>query len=89
VANAIVNSRAPKFVTDSGYAIGNVAKIIEVCKSASSAKVVVVHDPARKNPSHSLIRRLPHNDDVVMLKLAEDVFTRRFLHASLVRSSDS
>lgn len=58
-----------------GYGIGLVSKIKNMCHSSGFSKVRIIHDPARGNPSHTSIIRLPMNDSDLMGLLASDAFT--------------
>jgi hypothetical protein len=57
----------------SAFGIGNVARIKEVCR-ARGASVRIVYEPQDKNKSHSGIRRLPRDDDILLDTLAADAF---------------
>jgi hypothetical protein len=66
----------------SRYAIGNVAKIKEVC-SANNARVRITHEPEEKNPGHSGIRRFPRDDLTLLAALADDAFTDMVENAAI------
>jgi hypothetical protein len=57
----------------SAFGVGNVAKIKEVCR-ARGASVRIVYEPTDDNPSHSGIRRLPRDDEILLDSLAADAF---------------
>jgi len=57
----------------SGYGVGNVGQIKEVCESYG-ARVRIVYEPEADNLSHSEIRRLPRDDLSLLDALAAQAF---------------
>lgn len=66
----------------SAFALGNVGKIKRTC-AESGAQVRIVYDGNENNKSHSVIRRLPKDDDDLLDALAADAFTDLVHNASI------
>jgi hypothetical protein len=68
--------------TKSGFGVGNVGKIKEVCRSRGTS-VRIVYEPRDNNQSHSGIRRLPREDTILVDALAADAFAE-LIHNSAI-----
>jgi len=59
----------------SAFATGNVKKLRDTCAEKGYSKVLVILDEDEDNKSHSLIIRLPQDDQTLFESLATDVFS--------------
>ena len=65
--------RSMRVEAKSGYGVGNVGQIKEICDSYG-ARVRIVYDPEADNLAHSEIRRLPRDDLGLLDALAAQAF---------------
>jgi len=66
----------------SAFGIGNVARIKQLCRTRG-ANVRIVYEPEDNNQSHSGIRRLPRDDDMLLDALAADSFLELIHNTSI------
>jgi hypothetical protein len=59
----------------SGFAIGNVGRVKEVCLADDKKyKIRVIHEPEDDNVAHTALRRWPRDNDLLLELLAEDAW---------------
>jgi hypothetical protein len=66
----------------SAFAIGQVAKVKEICQAAGS-RVRVVHEPEGDNPGHSAIRQMARDNQGLLDALAADAFAEKMNNADV------
>lgn len=70
---------APK----SGFAIGNIGKISDVCEGKTKTKIRVLHEPTDDNKAHVAVRRFPADNMDLFELLASDAWSEVVLNSSI------
>jgi len=71
----------------SAFGVGQVGKIKQVC-NANGAAVRISYDPESDNLSHSVIRRLPRDDQGLLDALASEAFSELIGNGSVEQATD-
>lgn len=66
----------------SGFAIGNVAAILDAC-NAREHRIRIIHWPEDDNKAHADIRQLPRDDTVLLEQFAATTWSELILNASI------
>ena len=86
VAAAIRAIRASevKVTTRSGFAIGNVGRVKDVCLAdRENYKVRIIHEPENDNKAHTALRGWPRDNDPLLDLIAEDAWSETVLNKDI------
>jgi len=73
-----------KVTTRSGFAVGNVGRVKEVCLADKEKhKVRVIHEPEPDNKTHTALRGWPRNNDPLLELIAEDSWSEVVLNQNV------
>jgi hypothetical protein len=86
ICSAVNAIRASKIEvkTKSGFAIGNVGAIKEVCRNdPNKHRIRIIHEKEADNDAHSALRGWPKDNEPLLDLLAEDVWGEYVLNADV------
>ncbi len=80
-ANAIRESMTVR--TKSAFAHGNVGEIKQCCKTVGGNKIRIVHEPETDNPAHAAIRRMPTDNEDLLIEFATECWSQFTLNKDI------
>ena len=86
VASAVrvIRGSEIKVTARSGFAIGNVGRVKDVCLADKQKhKIRVIHEPEDDNEAHTALRGWPRDNDPLLQLIAEDVWNETILNSAI------
>jgi hypothetical protein len=83
-AAKVIRGSEVKVTTRSGFAIGNVGRIKDICLAdKQNHKIRVIHEPEDDNEAHTALRGWPHDNDPLLDLIAEDAWSETVLNIDI------
>jgi len=80
----IIRASEIKVKPRSGFAVGNVGRVKEVCLADKEKhKIRIIHEPADDNEAHTALRGWPRENDPLLELIAEDVWSETVLNSDI------
>lgn len=67
----------------SGFAIGNVGEVKEICLRNSRRRIRIIHEPEDDNKAHTALRGWPSDDNDLLELIAEDIWSEVILNVDV------